>query len=71
MREPAAGLGGREQFRQRSINGGRLLAGDGVTGTRDHQQSSRRHRAFEKQTSLETRVVFIADNDEKRYGKSA
>src|SRR5271169_3617563 len=47
MREPAAGLGGGEQFGQRRVDGGRLFAGDGVTGSRNDAERRRRHRALE------------------------
>src|SRR6516164_11072391 len=66
VREPAAVLCRGKKFRQRGVDRIRLLAGDGVTGARNDQQTRRRCGALEKDAAVEAGLVLVADNDEKR-----
>src|ERR1700748_1198096 len=61
VNEPAAGLRRREQFRQSCIEYRGLLAGDGMSGPRDHHQRRGRRRAFQKQAACETRFTLVSD----------
>src|SRR5664279_5386137 len=70
VRQPAPGFVGRDKFGERGVELGRLLAGDGVAGTRDHVESRRRHDPLEKHAGVETPVVLVADDDEQRRRES-
>src|SRR5690349_3832736 len=60
VREPCAGLGGGKQIGERRIERRRLLAGDGVTGARDHQQRGRRRGTLHEQAAVETKLILVA-----------
>ena len=66
MGEPSAGLGGGKKVRKRGVYRRRLLAGNRMPRARNDQQAGRRHCALEKDRSVETGVIFIADDDQQR-----
>src|SRR6185437_15004843 len=67
MHQPAARFGRHDQFSDRGIERGRFLARNGVTGARNHNEAGGRHRALEKHAAVETPVVFVADQNQKRH----
>jgi hypothetical protein len=62
VREPAAGLRGREQLGERRIHRRRLLAVDGMAGPRHHQQRGGRHGPLEKHAAVEAEIVLVSDD---------
>src|SRR5207248_2974552 len=64
---PAAGLHHPPEIEQRMIEQRRLLEIDGMPTLRQHEESGRGNRAFEKDRDVDTRLVFVADGDQRGH----
>src|SRR5215467_3920264 len=67
VREPAARLRGGEELGERCVHRRRFLAVDGVARTRHHQKRGGRSGALDEYAAVETKIVLVADEHQKRH----